>query len=423
MAFSRRDTMKLGLAAGAATLLAPNVARAATPKLVVVGGGTGGATVAKYVAKAAQGAIDVTLVERNPVYMTCYFSNLYLGDHWDYDRLAHNYETLKGTYGVTVVHADARSVGDGAVTLSDGSTLAYDRAVVAPGIDFKYDMYEGFDDHIAETLVPHAYKSGNQLLMLKQQIMAMEDGGTVVIAAPPNPYRCPPGPYERASMVAGWLSRHKPASKVLILDPKTKHSKQALFAEAWNRLYPGMVEWVGGEFTGGALPVVDAGARSVTTADDEVFEADVLNFIPAQKAGRIAVESGLTGDGDWASIDPATLESTLVPGVHVLGDACDNGDMPKSGFSANSQAKACAMAVTAAMTDRKAFPPRFRNTCWSLAGTDYGLKVGADYKAGDGRIEKTSGFISQLNEDDATHAATAAEGFAWYEAMTKDIFG
>jgi len=423
MDFSRRETMKVAMAAGAATLLAPNIARAANPKLVVVGGGTGGATAAKYVAAAAQGGVDVTLVERNPVYMTCYFSNLYLGDHWDYDRLAHNYEAMKAVHGVKVVHAHAQSVGDGAVTLSDGSTLPYDRAIVAPGIDFRYDMYEGFDEEIASTLVPHAYKSGSQLLLLKQQIMAMEDGGTVVIAAPPNPYRCPPGPYERASMVAGWLSKHKPASKVLILDPKTSHSKQGLFVEAWNRLYPGMVEWVGGDFTSGALPVVDAKARSVTTADDEVFEADVLNFIPAQKAGQIAIDSGLTGEGDWASVDPATLESTLVPGVHVLGDACANGDMPKSGFSANSQAKVCAQAVMAAMTGKKAFPPRFRNTCWSLVGDEYGIKVGASYKAGDGKIEKVDGFVSQVGEDDATHAATAAEGFGWYEAMTGDIFG
>ena len=423
MEFSRRQTMQLGLAAGAATLFAPNIARAATPKLVVVGGGTGGATVAKYVAAASKGAVDVTLIERNPVYMTCYFSNLYLGDHWDYDRLAHNYEAMKAVHGVNVVHAHAQSVGDGTVTLSDGTKIAYDRAVVAPGIDFKYDLYDGFDEEIASTLVPHAYKSGNQLLLLKQQIAAMEDGGTVVIATPPNPYRCPPGPYERASMIANWLSKHKPASKVLVLDPKTKHSKQALFNEAWDRLYPGMIEWVGGEFTGGGFTAVNAKARSVTTADDETFEADVLNFIPAQIAGRIAIDSGLTGDSDWASVDPSTLESTLVPGVHVLGDACANGDMPKSGFSANSQAKACAQAVVAAMTDKKAFPPRFRNTCWSLVGDEYGIKVGANYKAGDGKIEKTEGFISQLNEDDATHAATAEEGYGWYEAMTTDIFG
>ena len=420
MELTRRQTMQAALAAGTATLFAPNIARAAMPKLVVVGGGTGGATVAKY---AAQGGVDVTLVERNPVYMTCYFSNLYLGDHWDFDRLAHNYEAMKSRDGVKVVHAHAKSVGDGSVTLDDGSSIAYDRAVVAPGIDFKYDLYDGFDETIAETLVPHAYKSGNQLLLLKQQIMGMEDGGTVVIATPPNPYRCPPGPYERASMIAEWLSKHKPASKVLILDPKTKHSKQALFTEAWNRLYPGMIEWVGGDFTGGGLQAVDAKNRTVITADDEEFEADVLNFIPAQKAGQIAIDSGLTGDGDWAPIDPATLESTLVPGVHVLGDACANGDMPKSGFSANSQAKACAQAVVAAMTGKKAFPPRFRNTCWSLVGDDYGIKVGANYKAGDGKIEKTEGFISQLNEADATHAATAGEGFGWYEAMTSDIFG
>ena len=418
---TRREAGKLALMAGVATVAAPYVAHAAKPKLVVVGGGPGGGTVAKYAAQG--GNVDVTLVERDAYHNTCFFSNLYIGDHWQFDKLSHGYDTMSRKHGVNVVHASAEAVEPGKVMLAGGETLAADRVVVSPGIDFKWDMYEGIDAHVAETEIPHAYKAGSQTRLLKLQMEAMEDGGTVIIAAPPNPYRCPPGPYERASMMADWLSKHKPASKILILDPKTKHSKQGLFNEGWGALYPGMVEWVGGEFTGGGFTAVDAKARSVTTADGETYEADVLNFIPAQMAGKIARDSGLTGDGDWAPIDPETLESTVMPGVHVLGDACANGDMPKSGFSANSQAKAVAQAVTAELTGKKAFAPRFRNTCWSLIGEDWGVKVGANYKAGEEKIEKTEGFISEVNEDPSTRAATAAEGYAWYRSITEDIWG
>ena len=423
MEFNRRDAAKLVAAAGAASLLVPNVARAATPHLVVVGGGPAGATVAKYVAKDSKGAVKVTLVDASPLHYTCFFSNLYLGGFWKFEDLAQSFDALRSKYGVNVVTAYAESVTGNSVKLSDGTEIACDRVVVAPGIDFKYDLYEGYDESVAASRIPHAYKAGNQTVMLKKQIEAMDDGGTVIVAAPPNPYRCPPGPYERVSMIASYLKREKPASKILVLDPKDKHSKMALFQEGWARHYDGMIEWVPGEFTGGGIASLDAAAMTITTNDGETFEGDVINMIPAQKAGAIAINSGLTGDGDWAPVDPATLESTLVPGVHVLGDACANGDMPKSGFSANSQAKACAVAVRAALTDSKAFPPRFRNTCWSLIEAENGVKVGASYKAGDGKIEKTEGFISKTGEDDALRAQTAEEAVGWYKAITADTWG
>jgi len=422
METNRRDFGKLVAVAGAATLLTPNIARAAAPKLVVIGGGPAGATVAKYAAKDSKGAIDVTLVEENPMHTTCFFSNLYLGGFWNLDDLTHGYDAMRNDYNVNVVHARASKVTTGSVTLADGSTIAADRIVVAPGIDFKFDLYEGYDEHTAATRIPHAYKAGVQTQLLKKQIAAMDDGGTVIICPPPNPFRCPPGPYERASMIAATLKRDKPKSKILILDAKDKHSKQALFQEAWERFYPGMIEWVPSEFTGGGIASVDAKAMSVTTMDDETFEGDVINMIPAQKAGMIAIDSGLTGDGDWASVDPVTMESKLVPGVHVLGDACANGDMPKSGFSANSQAKMVAMAVRAEMTGSKAFPPRFRNTCWSLVAEDHGIKVGADYKSGDDKIAKTEGFISKVGEDDDVRAITAGEGYGWYKAISADVW-
>ena len=421
MESTRRDFGKLVAAAGAVTLFAPNIARAATQKLVVVGGGAGGATVAKYVARDSKGAVDVTLVEQNPLHTTCFFSNLYIGDFWNLDKLTHGYDAMRG-YGVNVVHQRANAVETGKVMLADGSTLEADRIVVAPGIDFKFDLYEGYDEQVAATRIPHAYKAGSQTQLLKKQVEAMKEGGTFIICPPPNPFRCPPGPYERVSMVASLLKRNNPTGKILILDAKDKHSKMALFQEAWERHTPGMVEFVPAEFTGGGIASIDAKAMTVTTLDDETFEGDVINMIPAQKAGQIAIDSGLTGDGDWAAVDPVTMESTLVPGVHVLGDACANGDMPKSGFSANSQAKVVANQVRAAMGDGRAFPPRFRNTCWSLLGAEDGVKVGADYKSGDDKITKTEGFISKVGEDADTRAATATEAVGWYEAITADIW-
>jgi len=423
MDLTRRETAKLAFAAGAATLFAPNVARAANPKLVVVGGGPGGATVAKYAARDSNGALDVTLVEQNPMHTTCFFSNLYIGDAYGFDDLTHSYDHLANTHGVNMVYARAEKVETGRVMLADGSTLDADAIVIAPGIDFKYDLYEGYDEGVAATRIPHAYKAGPQTQLLKKQVKAMADGGTVIICPPPNPFRCPPGPYERASMIAKILKAEKPNSKILILDAKDKHSKQGLFQEGWETHYPGMIEWVPAEFTGGGIASVDARAMSVTTMDGETFEGDVINMIPAQKAGMLAIASGLTGDGDWAPMNPATFESTLVPGVHVLGDACAQGDMPKSGFSANSQAKVVANAVRASLTGSRAFPPRFRNTCWSLVADEWGIKVGADYVAGDDKVTKTEGFLSPSDAAADLRAATAAEGYDWYAAIAQDIWG
>ena len=419
---TRRDFGKLVGLAGAATLFAPNIARAATQKLVVVGGGPAGATVAKYVADGSKGAIDVTLVEQNPLHTTCFFSNLYLGDFWELDKLTHGYSAMENR-GVNMVYQRAAQVATGSVTLDDGTVLDADRVVVAPGIDFKFDEYEGYDEHVAATRIPHAYKAGPQTQLLKKQLESMREGGTFIIAPPPNPFRCPPGPYERISMAASLLKRRNPTAKIVVLDAKDKFSKMALFQDAWERHSPGMIEFVPGEFTGGGIASVDAKAMTITTKEGEEFEGDVINMIPAQKAGQIAIDSGLTGDGDWAPVDPVTMESTLVAGVHVLGDSSIAGDMPKSGFSANSQAKVVANQVRAAMGDGRAFPPRFRNTCWSLLGQDDGVKVGADYKSGDEKIAKTEGFISQVGEDADMRQATAAEAVGWYEAISADVWG
>ena len=389
--------------------------------MVVIGGGAGGGTVAKYVKKDAPD-LDVTLIEANPQYTTCFYSNLYVGGLRDFDSITHGYDGIKG-HGVNVVNAMAKGIDVAAktVTLEDGSVVDYDKLVLAPGIDFRWDAIEGYDE-AAAAIMPHAYKAGPQTKLLAEKVEGMTEGGTFVMVAPPNPYRCPPGPYERVCMIAKRFKESNPSAKILILDPKEKHSKQALFQEAWENHYPGMVEWVPGDF-GGKVASVDPAAMTVTTEDGEVIEAAAANVIPPQKAGMIAEAAGATDDTGWCPIDPGTMASKRVEDVYVLGDACIAGDMPKSGFSANSQAKVCAMAVRHALTGSDLFPARFRNTCWSTLAEADTVKVGASYEATDEKIAKVEGFISKEGEAADVRKQTRQEADAWYDSITADIFG
>lgn len=413
-------TGRAGLAAASTTFPFLNIVAAAKPKVVIVGGGAGGATVARYVAKG--GGTSVTLIEANKRYTSCFFSNLYLGGIRSLESLTHSYDALQDQYGINVI-SDVVAAVDASkklVRLRDGGSLPYDRLVLAPGIDFKFDEIDGYGPEAVE-IMPHAYKAGPQTALLKRQLLDMRDGGVFVIAPPANPYRCPPGPYERASMVAHYLKHHKPKSKILILDAKDKFSKQSLFEQGWERFYPDMIEWLPGEFTGG-VTAVDTGAMTVMT-EDETHQADVANIIPPQHAGRIAKMAGVVDKSGWCPVHAENLESRIVPDIHVVGDSIIPGDMPKSAFAANSQAKVCANAILSALTDSKKFPARFRNTCWSLVAANNAVKIGASYKATDEKIEKTSGFLSELDEDDGTRAANAEEANGWYAGITKDIFG
>ena len=409
------------LTAGTTVLAAPAILKAQSAgRVVVIGGGAGGGTVAKYVKKDAP-ELDVTLIEANAQHTTCFYSNLYLGGIRDFDSITHSYDGLSG-HGVNVVNAMASGVDAAAktVTLEDGSVIDYDKLVLAPGIDFKWEAIEGYDEAAAE-IMPHAYKAGPQTKLLKERVDSMAEGGTFVMVTPPNPYRCPPGPYERACMIAKRFKESNPTAKIMILDPKEKHSKQALFQEAWETHYEGMVEWVPGDF-GGKITGVDAGGMTVTTEDGEVVKADAANIIPPQKAGMIAAAAGATDDTGWCPIDGKTMASTVVDDVYVVGDACIPGDMPKSGFSANSQAKVCAMAVRNALTGSDLFPARFRNTCWSTVAEAATMKVGANYEATDEKIAKTEGFISEVGESTDLRQQTREEADGWYDSITADIF-
>ncbi|MDJ0608666.1 MAG: NAD(P)/FAD-dependent oxidoreductase [Kiloniellales bacterium] len=420
MKTTRRNFLAASAALGTA-LSAPAVLGMAQPRAVVIGGGAGGATTARYLAKDSKGALNVTLIEPTRTYYTCFFSNLYIGGVRTLDSIGHTYGGLAAS-GVNVVHDWATGIDRDAktVALAGGGKVPYDRLVVSPGIDFKYDSVPGYGIE-AQNAMPHAWKAGSQTELLRAQLMSMPEGGTFVIAPPPNPFRCPPGPYERVSMVAHLLKRNNPSAKIIVLDAKEKFSKQSLFEEGWQNHYEGMVEWLPASITGGIERVDPATMELVTEL--ETFKADVANVIPAQTAGRIAAAAGLTDESGFCPIAPDSMQSRKDESIHVIGDASIAGDMPKSGYSANSQAKVAAAAVRHALIDSKMFPARYANTCWSMIGTDDGVKVGARYKATDEKIAKTEGFISKTGEDAALRKQTFEESLGWYAGITKDMFG
>ncbi len=409
-------------AAASVALAAPMVLAQGSgkPRVVVIGGGAGGATAARYLAKDSKGEIDVTLVEPTRTYFTCFFSNLYLGGFKEIDDLGHSYGGLAAS-GVNVVHDWAVGVDrdNKTVSLAGGASLKYDKLVLSPGIDFVDMSVPGWDVS-AQNAMPHAYKAGSQTELLKAQLMAMPEGGVFAMVAPPNPYRCPPGPYERISMVAHYLKNNNPTAKIIVADPKPKFSKMALFQEGWNKHYAGMVDRIGPDF-GGDIVEVDANAMTVSI-DGEVTNVDVCNVIPAMKAGRIAEIAGVT-EGNWAPVNAADMSSKADADVYVLGDASQQGDMPKSGFSANSQAKVCAMAIRGALTGSNVFPAKFSNTCWSLIATNDGVKVGATYEATDEKIAKVDGFISETGESSDVREATYIESEGWYAGIVADMMG
>lgn len=422
----RLSRRSFGLLAGAsaAALSLPFYARAqGKPRVVVIGGGAGGATAARYIAKDAGDEVDVTLIEVNAQYTTCFFSNLYLGGYRTFESITHSYDTLTSNYGITVVNGYATGVDRATrtIAMADGSSVSYDRLIVAPGIDLIWDSVPGYSEE-ASQIMPHSWKAGPQTRLLKEKLDAIENGQQIVMVAPPNPYRCPPGPYERVSMFAHILKEKSfTDSKITIIDPKPKFSKQALFQEGWDKHYPGMIEWYGPDVHGGIVGV-DPSSGEVET-DLDTFKGDLVNVIPAQRAGMIATAAGLTDDSGFCPIDPFSMRSKMDENVFVLGDACIAGDMPKSGFSANSQAKVAAMNVRGDLIGSKVFPAKYSNTCWSLIETNDGVKVGAQYAPSDEKIASTSKFISQTGEDANQRQVTFEESVGWYQGITTDIFG
>ncbi|MDT2021176.1 NAD(P)/FAD-dependent oxidoreductase [Methylocella sp. CPCC 101449] len=422
MNINRRQVIRGGVGLGALALAAPAVIGQAKPRAVVIGGGPGGATAAKYIAKDSQGAIDVVLVEPTREFTTCFHSNLYLGGYRDFASITHGYDKLV-PYGVRLNHQFANTIDRDKkeVVLADGSRLPYDRLVVSPGIDLKYDSVPGWGQEFEETM-PHAWKAGPQTQLLKRRLDAVPDGGLIVMVAPPNPYRCPPGPYERASMMLHVLkSTGRSKAKIIIVDPKENFSKQALFQEGWEKYYPGMIEWIGPKIHDG-IKSVDPKTNTVVTGFETYKDAALVNVIPAQTAGKIARDAGLANQTGFCPINPENMKSAQDANIFILGDACIAGDMPKSAFSANSQAKVAAMMVRGDLTGARTFPARYANTCWSLIETDDAVKVGGAYEPKDGKIAAASTFISQTGEMADLRKQTQAENMAWYSAFVADVF-
>lgn len=421
---NRRDFIKLSsgsLIAGATSLGIPNLALGSNKKVVVIGGGAGGAVAAKYIHQA--GGIDVTLIEANKEHYTCFMSNEVIGGGRDIKTIRHGYDNLK-RHGINVVISKATGVDAESkiVTTASGDTFNYDRLVVSPGIDFKWGAIDGYDQAAAEKM-PHAWKAGPQTTLLRKQLEAMDDGGLVILAPPGNPFRCPPGPYERTCQIAHYLKNHKPKSKILVLDAKDKFSKQGLFTQGWKARYDGMIDWVPAADTGGGVVSVDPDNMTVSTDFDE-YKAAVVNFIPPQKAGSIAHTAGLTDESGWCPVDLGTFESKMHKGIYVIGDASIATGMPKSGYAANSQAKVCAAAVLAALNDDEMVDPSYVNTCYSLVAPDYGISVAAVYRlaADRSKIEKVAGG---LTPSDASADALEREvqyAYSWYDNMVADMF-
>ncbi|MGQ9367287.1 FCSD flavin-binding domain-containing protein [Azospirillum sp. ST 5-10] len=412
-----------GLSAAASGFAKPAIG-GARPKVVIVGGGAGGASVLRRLTDRAGDSLDITLVEPQTTYTSCFYSNLYLGGFQTIDVLQHGYEGIAKRPGVTVA-ADAATVVDRErrrVTLAGGAALDYDRLVLSPGIDLDYGSVPGWSRD-AEERMPHAWKGGRQTELLKRRIDAVPDGGLIVVIAPAPPYRCPPGPYERVSMMAHALSSTgRSRARIVVLDAKDSFSKQPLFQQGWEKHYPGMIEWMPPAIHAG-ITAVDPATMSVETGFETYRDADLVNVIPRQTAGRIAIDAGLTSDIGYCPIDPFTMASRVDPTVFVLGDAAIAGDMPKSAFSADSQAQVVADVIVRELLDGPDVAVAYRNRCWSLIGTEDSVFVGGRYRPTPDRIEEVARDISTLDDTAVTRRQNYVDSAGWYAGLTTRIFG
>ena len=422
MRTTRRAFLGGGAAAASTALLAAPALAQARARVVVLGGGFAGATCARELQRAEPRAA-VTLVEENPIYTACPFSNSVIAGLRTIAAQRFGYDALRGE-GIAVLHDRVTAVDpqQRLVSLSGDTALGYDRLVLAPGIDMRWGALPGYDEAATETM-PHAWKAGEQTLLLRRQLEAMADGGTLVISAPANPFRCPPGPYERASLIAYYLKTKKPRSKLILLDAKDSFSKQRLFQAAWQQLYPGLLEWVSLS-NGGKVTKVDPATRTLVT-DFATYKADVANVIPPQRAGHIAEIAGVADQTGWCPIDPVTFESRLQPGIHVIGDAAIAGAMPKSAFAANAQAKVCAAALAALLRDETPSSPKLINTCYSLVAPDYGISIAGVYHPVNGQLTDVEGAggVSPGGAPPDFRALEAAYAEAWFRTITAETFG
>jgi sulfide dehydrogenase [flavocytochrome c] flavoprotein chain len=405
----------------AASFAMPALAQAAA-RVVVIGGGFGGASCARAL-RQLDPKLQVTLIEPEKTYTACPFSNQVIAGLRPIEAQQFSYDKVAAA-GVTVVAQNAVNVDSEArtVSLADRTSLPYDRLVLAPGIDLRFDALPGYDEAAAQKM-PHAWKGGEQIVLLRRQLEAMADGGLVVMAVPTTPYRCPPAPYERAGLIAYYLKTRKPRSKLIILDAKDAFSQQRLFQNAWKELYPGLVEWVALSL-GGNVTSVDPSTNTLITEFGK-HTAQVANVIPPQKAGRTAGIAGAADNTGWCAIDPETFESWSAPNVHVIGDACLGGAVPKAAFAANTQAKACASAIVTLLAGGSPAAPRLANACYNLVAPDYAFAITGVYTPKSGIFTEVEGAggASPLDAPRELRAQEAVLAKTWFEAITGETFG
>jgi sulfide dehydrogenase [flavocytochrome c] flavoprotein chain len=422
---NRRRLLTTTIAATAAAIASPRVhAQGAGPRIVVVGGGFGGAACARALRKADP-RFAVTLVEQSGTYTASPMSNAVIAGLRDLSALQFGYDKLVRD-GITLALSAATAIDPHArsVTLANGSKLAYDRLVVSPGIDFRWDAIAGYDE-AASAIMPHAYRGGDQVALLRRQLESMEDGGLVAIASPVNPARCPPAPYERASLIAYYLKQKKPRSKIVILDAKDSFAMHELFEEAWKALYPGLIEWIP-VGSSGLVTSVDPKTRTLTT-DFDSYKAAVANIIPPQKAGHAAELAGAADRTGWCPVDPATFESKLQPNVHVIGDAALAGAMPRAASAAQVEATICADAITALVAGKTPAAPTLKSSCFSLIAPDYAISQRSTFRPANGQYEEsppgTGIVVSPRNAAPSVRSREAKEADAWFAEITAAVFG
>jgi sulfide dehydrogenase [flavocytochrome c] flavoprotein subunit len=417
---TRRNVVR-GIATSAASFAfsCPSNAQSAA-RIVVIGGGFGGASCARAL-RRIDAKLQVTLIEPNRIFTACPFSNEVIAGLREIEAQQFSYDRIAAE-GVTVIAQEATTVDPQkrVVGLADGQSLGYDRLVLAPGIDLRFDALPGYDE-AAATRMPHAWKAGEQTALLRKQLEAMDDGGVVVLAVPAGPSRCPPAPYERASLIAHYLKTRKPRSKIIILDAKDAFPQQRLFENAWKELYPGMIERIALS-QGGRVTSVDPATNTIVT-DFGNYTAGVANVIPPQKAGRIAEIAGAVDNTGWCPIDPVNFASKLVPDIHVIGDACFGGGIPKSASAANAEAKACASAVANLMSGTVPATPRLTGACYNTVAPGYAFSQAGFYQPKDGLFAEIEASTSPVDAPREVRAREADNAQEWFKTITVEAFG
>lgn len=412
------------LAALAASALLPGRTLAARPtsRLVVVGGGFAGATLARFV-KRLSPEIAVVLIEARDRYISCPMSNLVIAGQRSLAAQTFDYRGLEAA-GIEVVRGMAVDVDAATrrVRLQGGTSIDYDRLVLAPGVMLNFDQLPGMSAQGAQRM-PHAWQAGAQTTLLRRQLQAMPDDGLVVISVPAAPYRCPPGPYERASLMASYFKQNKPKAQILILDSNERFSKQALFQQGWKRMYGDRIRWQSASNDGRVIRVEPDAMRLHT--DFATHSPDVANIIPPQQAGLIAHRASVTDASGWCPVNPLSFESRLQPNIHVIGDAAIAAPMPKSAFSANAQAKVCAIALVRLFRGLSPQPTVLANTCYSYLEPGSAISIAGAYRTQDGEFSSIAAAAgaSPLNPPAGLRAQEALHAADWFRAITQETFG